>query len=134
MQRYLAGGSLSASRFGLLFNAIVKVPMQFLILLLGAMVFLFYQFEKPPIYFNQPAYQRAVASGFGPQLNALQTKFDDVFTRKRDAIRSLSRACATPAIGCGSARPARRDQENSRTGRSRVRKAKTPTMSSSLSF
>ena len=63
VQRYLAGGSLSASRFGLLFNAIVKVPMQFLILLLGAMVFLFYQFEKPPIYFNQPAYQRAVASG-----------------------------------------------------------------------
>ena len=60
VQRYLAGGSLSASRFGLLFNAIVKVPMQFLILLLGAMVFLFYQFEKPPIFFNQPAYQRAV--------------------------------------------------------------------------
>jgi len=88
VQRYLAGGSLSASRFGLLFNAIVKVPMQFLILLLGAMVFLFYQFEKPPIYFNQPAYQRAVASGFGPQLNAVQTKFDDVFTRKRDAIRN----------------------------------------------
>jgi Na+/proline symporter len=88
VQRYLAGGSLSASRFGLLFNAIVKVPMQFLILLLGVMVFLFYQFEKPPIYFNQPAYQRAVASGFGPQLNTLQTKFDDVFERKRDAIRN----------------------------------------------
>ena len=49
VQRYLAGGSLNASRFGLLFNAIVKVPMQFLILLLGAMVFLFYQFEKPPM-------------------------------------------------------------------------------------
>src|SRR5205085_11930709 len=47
VQRYLAGGSLRASRIGLLFNAIVKVPMQFLILLLGAMVFLFYQFEKP---------------------------------------------------------------------------------------
>ena len=68
VQRYLAGGSLRASRFGLLFNAIVKVPMQFLILLLGAMVFLFYQFEKPPMFFNQPAYQRAMACGFGPQL------------------------------------------------------------------
>jgi len=90
VQRYLAGGSLTASRFGLLFNAIVKVPMQFLILLLGAMVFLFYQFEKPPIYFNQPAYQRAVASGYGPQLDSLQTKFDDVFTRKRDAIRNAA--------------------------------------------
>jgi Na+/proline symporter len=86
VQRYLAGGSLSASRFGLLFNSVVKVPMQFLILLLGAMVFLFYQFEKPPMYFNQPAFQRAVELGHAPELNALQTQFDDVFARKRDAI------------------------------------------------
>lgn len=86
VQRYLAGGSLSASRFGLLFNAIVKVPMQFLILLLGVMVFLFYQFEKPPIYFNQPAYQRAIALGHGPELNALETQFDDVFVRKRAVL------------------------------------------------
>ena len=88
MQRYLAGNSLRASRIGLLFNAIVKVPMQFLILLLGAMVFLFYQFEKPPMFFNQPSYQRAVASGFGPQLDALQTQFDDVFARKRQLLQS----------------------------------------------
>lgn len=88
VQRYLAGGSVTASRFGLLFNAIVKVPMQFLILLLGAMVFLFYQFEKPPMYFNQPAYQRAIDHGFASQLGALETQFDDVFTRKRDAIRA----------------------------------------------
>jgi solute:Na+ symporter, SSS family len=88
VQRYLAGGSLTASRFGLLFNAVVKVPMQFLILLLGAMVFLFYQFEKPPIYFNQPAYQRAVALGHGSELDRLQTRFDDVFARKRAALTS----------------------------------------------
>ncbi|HJT82106.1 MAG TPA: sodium:solute symporter [Chthoniobacterales bacterium] len=86
VQRYLAGGSLNASRFGLLFNAIVKVPMQFLILLLGAMIFLFYQFEKPPIYFNQPAYQRAVALGHGPELSQLQSQFDDVFDRKRAVL------------------------------------------------
>ena len=83
VQRYLAGESLRASRFGLLFNAIVKVPMQFLILLLGAMIFLFYQFEKPPIYFNQAAYGRAIALGHGTELNQLQTQFDDVFVRKR---------------------------------------------------
>src|SRR4029077_19959535 len=83
VQRFLAGGSLRASRFGLLFNAIVKVPMQFLILLLGAMIFLFYQFEKPPIYFNQAAYGRAIALGHGTELNQLQTQFDDVFARKR---------------------------------------------------
>lgn len=90
VQRYLAGGSLTASRFGLLFNSIVKVPMQFLILLLGAMVFLFYQFEKPPMYFNQPAYQRAIDYGYGPQLDALQTQFDDVFTRKRASLRAMA--------------------------------------------
>jgi len=90
VQRYLAGGSLKESRLGLLFNAAVKVPMQFFILLLGALVFMFYQFEKPPVYFNQPAYQRAMASGYAPQLNALQTQFDNVFTQKRAAIQAFS--------------------------------------------
>ncbi len=88
VQRYLAGNSLRASRIGLLFNALVKVPLQFLILLLGAMVFLFYQFEKPPMFFNQPSYQRAVASGYGPKLDALQTQFDDVFARKRQLLQT----------------------------------------------
>ena len=59
VQRYLAGGSLIGSRFGLLFNAVLKVPMQFLILLTGVMVFVFFQFEKPPMFFNQPAYEVA---------------------------------------------------------------------------
>jgi len=95
VQRYLAGGSLKESRLGLLFNATVKVPMQFFILLLGAIVFMFYQFEKPPIYFNQPAYQRAVESGYGPQLAALQTQFDHVFTEKRATISALSNASSS---------------------------------------
>jgi solute:Na+ symporter, SSS family len=88
VQRYLAGNSLRASRIGLLFNALVKVPMQFLILLLGAMIFLFYQFEKPPIFFNQPTYQRAVERGYGPQLDGLQSQFDDVFNRKRELLQA----------------------------------------------
>lgn len=95
VQRYLAGGSLKESRLGLLFNAGVKVPMQFFILLLGAIVFMFYQFEKPPVYFNQPAYQRAMENGYGPQLTQLQTQFDDVFAQKRAAIRALSTASTT---------------------------------------
>jgi Na+(H+)/acetate symporter ActP len=74
----------------LLFNAVVKVPMQFFILLLGAIVFMFYQFEKPPVYFNQPAYQRAMENGYAPQLAALQAQFDNIFTQKRTAIRTLS--------------------------------------------
>jgi len=91
VQRYLAGNSLRASRIGLLFNALVKVPMQFLILLLGAMVFLFYQFEKPPMFFNQPTYQRAIERGSGPQLDALQRQFDDVFAQKRELLQTAAR-------------------------------------------
>jgi solute:Na+ symporter, SSS family len=92
VQRYLAGGSLKESRLGLLFNAGVKVPMQFFILLLGAIVFMFYQFQQPPVYFNEPAYQRAMENGFAPQLTQLQTQFEDVFVQKRAAIRALSNA------------------------------------------
>ncbi len=95
VQRYLAGGSLKESRLGLLFNAGVKVPMQFFILLLGAIVFMFYQFEKPPVYFNQPAYQRAMESGYAPQLTQLQTQSDEVFTQKRAAIRAVSTASSS---------------------------------------
>jgi SSS family solute:Na+ symporter len=97
VQRYLAGGSLRASRIGLLFNALVKVPMQFLILLLGVMIFLFYQFEKPPLFFNQPTYQRAVERGYGPQLAVLQTQFDEVFARKQEALAKTSGSAAVPA-------------------------------------
>jgi Na+/proline symporter len=92
VQRYLAGGSLKESRLGLLFNAVVKVPMQFFVLLIGAIVFMFYQFEKPPLYFDQPAYERALDAGYAPQLTALQTEFDQIFVQKRDAIRVFSTA------------------------------------------
>src|SRR5205814_2154082 len=72
--------------------------MQFLILLLGAMVFLFYQFEKPPMFFNQPTYQRAIERGYGPQLTALQSQFDDVFARKRDAMHAIASAENSTAL------------------------------------
>ena len=90
VQRYLAGGSLRASRIGLLFNALVKVPLQFLILLLGAMIFLFYQFEKPPLFFNQPSYQRAAESSAGPRLQVLQAQFDQVFAEKRQLLQNAA--------------------------------------------
>ena len=52
VQRYLSGRSLSESRLGLLFNGIIKVPMQFLVLFVGILVFIFFLFVKPPIHFN----------------------------------------------------------------------------------
>ncbi len=56
VQRYLSGGSLTASRLGLMFNAILKIPMQAFILGLGALLFVFYQFERPPLLFNRTAW------------------------------------------------------------------------------
>src|SRR4029079_9117746 len=76
VQRYIAGGSLKESRLGLLFHGAAQATMQFFILLLGAIVFMFCQFERPPVYFNQPAYHRAMESGYAPQLTDLQRRSD----------------------------------------------------------
>lgn len=62
VQRYLTGASLTQSRLGLLFNGMAKVPMQFFILLIGVMVFVVYQFERPPVFFN-PVVVEKVRSG-----------------------------------------------------------------------
>jgi SSS family solute:Na+ symporter len=90
--RYLVGESPTASRFGLMFNAVVKVPMQFMVLLVGVMVFVFYQFEQPPMTFNQPAVQRAIDRGFGEPLAALDKKYSANFAEKRAALIELSKA------------------------------------------
>ncbi|CAN5371917.1 hypothetical protein BH20VER3_BH20VER3_12660 [soil metagenome] len=101
VQRYLAGGSIVGSRFGLLFNAVLKLPMQFFILLTGVMVFIFFQFEKPPIFFNQPAYERAAQGAQAGRLASLQTRYDEAFAQKQSAVRSLTMALEShsgPAI------------------------------------
>jgi SSS family transporter len=97
VQRYLAGGSLTAGRFGLLFNAILKLPMQFFILFTGVMVFVFYQFEKPPLFFNRPALERATQSAQGPQLARLQERYDVAFAEKKTAVRRLTEERDSPA-------------------------------------
>jgi len=102
VQRYLAGGSLTAGRLGLLFNAILKLPMQFFILLTGVMVFIFFQFEKPPLFFNRPALERVTQSAQGAAVAALQSRHDAVFAEKKDAVRRLANergsAAATAAV------------------------------------
>ncbi len=90
--RYLAGESPTASRFGLMFNAVVKVPMQFMVLLVGVMVFVFYQFERPPLIFNQPAVQRAIDRGFGEPLAAVDQKYRAIFAEKQVALGALTKA------------------------------------------
>jgi SSS family transporter len=75
VQRYLAGSDLTQSRLGLLMNAMIKVPMQFLILLLGALVFVFYQFHAPPLFFNPGPVKQVMAGPDAGAYRALETRF-----------------------------------------------------------
>lgn len=85
VQRYLSGRSVAESRLGLLFNGIFKVPMQFVILLIGVLVYVFYLFTPPPIFFNQPALERLARSERAADLAALQRRYAEVFAAQRSA-------------------------------------------------
>jgi SSS family transporter len=86
VQRYLTGRSIDQSRLSLLFNAVAKIPMQFLILLTGAMVFVFYMFEKPPILFQPRELERvSQAQGFGE----VAARYDRAFEARREAARRV---------------------------------------------
>ena len=88
VQRYLTGASLRESRLGLMFNAVFKIPMQFCILLLGALVFVFYQFERPPVFFNQAAWHYSAEHGAGDKLRALETDFTSAHADKEKQIQA----------------------------------------------
>lgn len=85
VQRYLSGKSVAESRLGLLFNGMFKVPMQFLILFSGAMVFVFYLFTQPPLFFNTPVLEEVAAGPHAGELQALQAEHTRVFERQRTA-------------------------------------------------
>lgn len=89
VQRYLAGNSTTSSRIGLLFNAMVKIPMQFFILFVGVLVFVFYQFERPPVFFNQPAWEAALQTEHGPELRALEAEFASNFEEKQSVLKQF---------------------------------------------
>ncbi len=82
VQRYLSGESLTQSRLGLLFNGLLKVPMQLMILFVGVLVFVFFQFEAPPVIFNSTELNRVAASSAAPRMTALQAEYDSVFAQK----------------------------------------------------
>ncbi len=75
--RYLGGKSLREIRIGLLFNAVLKIPMQALILLVGALVFVFFLFQPPPLHFNQALVERAQHTAAAQELQALQATWQD---------------------------------------------------------
>jgi Na+/proline symporter len=89
VQRYLTGKSVAQSRLSLLFNAMAKVPMQFFILFVGAMVFVFYLFIPPPMLFERTA-MRAISSQ--PQYGRVQDRFDNAWGKRRQAAEALNAA------------------------------------------
>ena len=86
VQRYLGAASLRESRLGLMFNAVFKVPMQFFILFLGVLIFVFYRFERPPVYFNQAAWESQAGHGSGPRLRALDAEFAAAHADERSRL------------------------------------------------
>ncbi|QRK05642.1 sodium:solute symporter [Archangium violaceum] len=89
--RYLTGRSISESRLGLLFNGVLKIPMQFLILFVGLLVFVFYQFTAPPLLFNQPLRARVQATAQADEFARIEDQWARVQADKRaEADRYLA--------------------------------------------
>jgi SSS family solute:Na+ symporter len=105
--RYLTGKSVTESRLGLMFHAVLKVPMQAFILLTGVMVCMFYQFVEPPLLFKQSALEAVYATAKAPEMKELETRYGGVFREKRDAVRTLAKALSGHDDGVVAAAQAR---------------------------
>ncbi len=86
VQRYLTGKSIRHSRISLIFNAIVKVPMQFTILLTGALVFVFFVFEPPPMLFDRAARESVESSA---EYRAAEARYHQALGARREAAQAL---------------------------------------------
>jgi Na+/proline symporter len=90
--RYLTGSSVGQSRLGLLMNGLLKIPMQFLILLIGVLVFTFYQYHQPPIFFNSYELGKLEKSPYNKELEKIKTDYSNAFTEKQAEINRLEQA------------------------------------------
>ncbi|MEY2878303.1 MAG: hypothetical protein RLZZ15_683 [Verrucomicrobiota bacterium] len=89
VQRYIGGAALREGRLGLMFNALFKIPMQFGIVMLGALLFVFYQFQADtPVVFNQTQWQRQVAGPDGAKFRALEEKHAALHAEKQAKIKA----------------------------------------------
>lgn len=86
VSRYLGGKSLTESRLGLMFNGILKVPMQFLILFVGILVFMFFQFQQPPIHFNSANLQKLEGTEYEAQLEGLKSQHNTLFLQQQQEV------------------------------------------------
>src|SRR5690554_4549462 len=86
VQRYLSGKSVKEMQMGLIFNGLLKVPMQFFILLVGVMVFVFYQFNQSPINFNPAAEEIILNSEYAEAYQDLEQEQSAIFNNKQELI------------------------------------------------
>jgi SSS family solute:Na+ symporter len=90
--RYLTGSSIKESRMGLLMNGLVKVPMQFLILLVGALVFTFYQFNSAPLFFNQSQLGKIENTAYKDSLVQVQQEYQTINLLKQKSVNDFTLA------------------------------------------
>jgi len=89
VQRYLSGRSVGQIRLGLLANGMAKVPMQFIILFIGAMIFVFFQFVTPPLFFNPVETANVKDSSYAEAYKELETRYERVHQEKQDHLRDM---------------------------------------------
>lgn len=87
--RYLGGSSVAESRLSLMFNGLLKIPMQFIILFIGVLVYVFYLFSQPPVYHNHVLKERALATGKADSIAVYEERFVDIYAQKRSAVDAL---------------------------------------------
>lgn len=90
--RYLGGSSLTESRLGLMFNGLLKIPMQLMILFIGILVYVFYLFFQPPVFHNTVLKDRAMETEHAAKIAAYEGKYDLLFKEKRQAVDQLVNA------------------------------------------
>jgi len=93
--RYLSGKTLRESRIGLIFNGFIKIPMQMLVLAVGVMVFVFYQFNQPPLHFNQANRAKLVGTTQAAEYARLEVADAQIFEDKKQVLESLQQARQT---------------------------------------
>ncbi len=89
VQRYLSGQTLAQSRMGLIMNGFLKIPMQFVILFIGVMVFVFYQFFLPPVVFNTVQTDNLRQSEYAGEFEALEKEYSDNFDKSKASYTEL---------------------------------------------
>lgn len=89
VQRYLSGKSTKESQMGMIMNGVLKIPMQFFILLVGVMVFVFYQFKESPLNFNPVATQAVQNSPYAKEYHGLETDLETNFRDKKRIIEKF---------------------------------------------